>query len=211
MSLVELIRGKSARDTYATATLATVATQAGGNGRTVASVATVAVATPHKSIPEPIPGPPAIVGAGDLASRWWLIHFPDREPLELACFPPATHAEILEHHPVAIAAEPFTPATPEPARACSTCSHICRSGCCGNPVAAGLSDLEGVIRYHPHQGEGCPAWLATLDRELERRILAMAERCGCSGDELAQALDAARKEPDGWRRVLEAYENEGSR
>ena len=51
------------------------------------------------------------VGAGDTAtaSRWWLIHYPDRDPLEVACCPEATHAEILERHPDAVAAEPFTP------------------------------------------------------------------------------------------------------
>lgn len=46
------------------------------------------------------------------ASRWWLIHFLDGAPLEVACFPPATWAEILERHPDAIAAEPINRATP---------------------------------------------------------------------------------------------------
>lgn len=96
--------------------------------------------------------------------------------------------------------------TPTPARACSTCAHACRSGCCGEPVAAGLSDLPGVIRYSPDQGATCPAWLAILDGELKRRILAMAERWGYSGDELALALGAARSDPEGWRRVVEADE-----
>lgn len=95
---------------------------------------------------------------------------------------------------------------PTPARACSTCAHACRSGCCGEPVAAGLSDLPGVIRYHAHQGAGCLAWLATLDGGLERRILAMAERWGYSGDDLALTLGAARSDPEGWRRVVETDE-----
>jgi len=56
------------------------------------------------------------VGAGDTAtaSRWWLIHYPDRDPLEVACCPEATHAEILERHPDAVAAEPFTPTIRQP-------------------------------------------------------------------------------------------------
>jgi hypothetical protein len=58
----------------------------------------------------------------------------------------------------------------------------------------------------PGQGATCPAWLATLDGELERRIRAMAERWGYSGDELAWALDAARQDPDGWRRVVDSDE-----
>ena len=107
MSLLNLIRGKRESVGFATATPATFATQEGGRGRTVASVATVAVA---KS-PQGQTAPPAKVGAGDTAtaSRWWLIHYPDRDPLEVACCPEATHADILERHPDAIAAEPFTP------------------------------------------------------------------------------------------------------
>ena len=56
------------------------------------------------------------VGTGNpaTASRWWLIHFPDRDPLEVACCPEATHAEILERHPDAVAAEPFTPTMRQP-------------------------------------------------------------------------------------------------
>ncbi len=56
------------------------------------------------------------VGAGDTApaSCWWLIHYPDRDPLEVSCTPPATNAEILEQHPDALAAEPLTPTIRQP-------------------------------------------------------------------------------------------------
>jgi len=56
------------------------------------------------------------VGAGGTAtaSRWWLIHYPDRDPVEVACCPEATHADILERHPDAVAAEPFTPTIRQP-------------------------------------------------------------------------------------------------
>jgi hypothetical protein len=56
------------------------------------------------------------IGAGDTvtASRWWLIHYPDRDPVEVACCPEATHADILERHPDAVAAEPFTPTIRQP-------------------------------------------------------------------------------------------------
>ncbi|MBK7813135.1 MAG: hypothetical protein IPJ52_01900 [Rhodocyclaceae bacterium] len=54
------------------------------------------------------------VGAGVTASTWWLLHYPDRDPLEVACCPEATHAEILERHPDAVAAEPFTPTIRQP-------------------------------------------------------------------------------------------------
>lgn len=80
--------------------------------RTVASVATVAVA---KS-PQGQTAPPAKVGDGDTAtaSRRWLIHYPDRDPLEMACCPGMSHADILERHPDAVAAEPFTPTIRQP-------------------------------------------------------------------------------------------------
>jgi len=43
-----------------------------------------------------------------------LIHYPDRDPLEVAYCPEATHADILERHPDAVAAEPFTPTIRQP-------------------------------------------------------------------------------------------------
>ena len=79
--------------------------------------------------------------------------------------------EILASRPDAVAADPFeyppkpsttadiAQAEPEPALAsCDACAHVCRSGCCGEPVAAGLSDQEGVIRYHPNNGANCATW-----------------------------------------------------
>ena len=112
MSLLNLIRGKRESVGFATATPATFATQEAERGRTVASVATVAVA----KFPQGQTAPPAKVGAGDTAtaSRWWLIHYPDRDPVEVACCPKATHADILERHPDAVAAEPFTPTIRQP-------------------------------------------------------------------------------------------------
>lgn len=152
------------------------------------------------------------VGTDDTAtaSRWWLIHYPDRNPVETASFPPATHAEILERHPEAIAAEPIHQAKPEPGyKSCSTCAHATGRGGCGEPVAAGLSGVVGVIRYSPDQGATCPAWLATISGDLEARIQAMAERWDYSGDDLALALAGARADPAGWLRVVEADETEG--
>lgn len=111
MSLLSRLRDKQAGK-VATATPATFATQAGGEWRSVASVATVTVA---KS-PQQQTAPPAKVSPGDTvtASRWWLIHFTDRDPVEVACSPEATHADILEQHPDSVAAEPFTPTIRQP-------------------------------------------------------------------------------------------------
>lgn len=59
-------------------------------------------------------------GAGTVAvehaaSHTWLIHYPDREPLEVATCPPATRAEIPEQYPDAFAADLFTPSLQPPA------------------------------------------------------------------------------------------------
>jgi hypothetical protein len=129
MSLSNLIRRKNESVGFATATPATFATPEREKGRTVASVATVAVATfsNEKTAPPPKVGagsavmvpfdplagksPRAKVGASDTApaSWWWLLHYPDRDPVEVSCTPPASHAEILERYPDAVAAEPLTP------------------------------------------------------------------------------------------------------
>ncbi|MBK9955722.1 MAG: hypothetical protein IPP18_11435 [Rhodocyclaceae bacterium] len=111
MTLSALIRKRDTGN-LATAIPAISATQPKGEAATVARIATVAVANPK----EEKTAPPAKVGAGDTAtaSRWWLIHYPDRDPVEVACCPEATHADILERHPDAVAAEPFTPTIRQP-------------------------------------------------------------------------------------------------
>ena len=111
MTLSALIRKRDTGN-LATAIPAISATQPKGEAATVARIATVAVANPKE---EKI-APPAKVSPGDTAtaSRWWLIHYPDRDPVEVACCPEATHADILERHPDAVAAEPFTPTIRQP-------------------------------------------------------------------------------------------------
>ncbi len=167
MTLAALIR-KKATVRFATATPATVATLEVEKARTVASVATVSVAKSPKAKTE-------------MASRWWLVHYPNGAPVEVWTSPPATQAEVLQSRPDAIAAQPFHQsapepqpfhqaapepqplhqATPEPITDCSTCTHATYRGGCGEPVAAGLSAQEGVICYHGNGGKDCPAWLAT--------------------------------------------------
>ena len=48
------------------------------------------------------------------SSHWWLIHYPDRDPVEVACYPETTHAEMLKRYSNAEAAEPFTPIIRQP-------------------------------------------------------------------------------------------------
>ena len=96
--------------------------------------------------------------APDLTPRHgWLIHFSDREPVYVTCSPAATHAEVLQGIPDAVAAEPgkgvlcLAPA-PEfgpPCLAdsyddritCPQCENFTYSGICnvarpGGPVSA---------------------------------------------------------------------------
>jgi hypothetical protein len=161
MSLADLIRRKSVPAKAATATPAIFATQnaargaKGEKGRTVASVATVAVANHFKPISEPLSATLAKVGAGDTAtaSRWWLIHYPDRDPAEVACCPDATHAEILARYPDAIAAQPFTPVIRQPS-------------------ARMTAKEETAIR----------AWLALIDETNPAAIAEVVSKCQQDAD-----------------------------
>ena len=108
MSLLSRLRERQAAK-VATATPATFATQAGGERRAVASVATVTVA----KFPQQQAAIPAKVSSGDMAtgSRWWLIHYRDRDPVETAFDPAVTHAELLKWNRDVVAAEPLALAT----------------------------------------------------------------------------------------------------
>ena len=98
MTMLSRLREKRTGN-LATAIPAISATQPKGEAGTVARIATVAVANPKEEKP---------------TSRCWLIHYSHRDPLEVACCPEATHAEILEQYPDAVAAEPFTPTIRQP-------------------------------------------------------------------------------------------------
>jgi hypothetical protein len=109
MSLLSRLREKQTGK-IATATVATFATQERVRPRTVA---TVAVAPS----PQGQTAGQAKVGAGDTAtaSRWWRLHYLNRKPVEVACWPETTRAEILERYPDAVAAENFIPPHRQPA------------------------------------------------------------------------------------------------
>ena len=85
---------------YSTAscTSATYATPDTINTLEVARVAEVQVATPYKT---------DLIASDELISNWWLMHFIDRGPLQVAMWPPCNHADALAFNPTAIAAEPI--------------------------------------------------------------------------------------------------------
>ncbi len=142
-------------------------------------------------------------------STWWLVNYLDGASAEVWTNPPATEAEILDRRPDAIAAQTLHQAAQTGTTACSTCSRATYRGACGEPVASGLSGLDGVICYHDQGGKDCPTWMGSIPSDLEARIHAMAERGQYSGDDLAAALACARSDPDGWRKVVEADEQIG--
>lgn len=109
MTMLSRLREKRTRN-LATAIPAISATQPKGEAATIARIAriaTVAVANPKGEKT----APPATVSPGDTATacRNWLIHYVDRDTVQVVCCPEATHAELLESYPDAVAAEPFTP------------------------------------------------------------------------------------------------------
>jgi hypothetical protein len=101
----------------------------------------------------------ARICAGDVATevgiahRAWLIHFTDRDTVEVYCAPPATHAEVLERHPDAVAAESFTPTIRQPS----------------TPMAA---SEEMAIR----------AWLALIEETDPVTIAEVISRCQRDAD-----------------------------
>jgi hypothetical protein len=105
----EEVATRGARN-LATAIPAISATQPKEESATVARIATVAVATPEEAKTAPLPE----AGAGEVHSVLWRLRYADREPLEIACTPPASREEVLAGRPDATEAEPFAPAIMPP-------------------------------------------------------------------------------------------------
>ena len=105
----------------------------------------------------------------------WLLHYADREPMEVHFAPAADHAEALVAYPDAVAAEPLpevrTPVrnavrTETAARGCSTCRHRKRPGLSAAYCGGGRDDLPGAYGlHHPlrtlpaDQGESCASYI----------------------------------------------------
>ena len=112
MTLSALIRKRDTGN-LATAIPAISATQPKGEAATVARIATVAVANPKEA--ETDDGNSSRNSncssskpcKRKTAHYRWLIHFVDRNPLEVAFSPEASHAEALDAYPDALAAEPL--------------------------------------------------------------------------------------------------------
>jgi hypothetical protein len=81
-------------------------------------------------------------------SRWWLIHYLDRDPLEICCAPTVSRSWILEHSAGAVSAEPLLPPAPQTAA----------------PITA---DEQTAIR----------AWLSSTGEHEPEQISAVMDSC----------------------------------
>jgi hypothetical protein len=105
------------------------------------------------------------VGAGAATSRWWLISYPGRD-VEVACYPEATRAEILERHPDAVAAKPLTTTVRQPS-------------------APMTPDEEKTVRR----------WLSAIGEHDETTIAEVIDRCQRDADARDYFLRAAAELP----------------
>ena len=96
------------------------------------------------------------------AARFWLLHFPDREPLTVAFSPAASHAEVLAIYPAALAAEPIEPGRRQP-----------------DTLLAG--DQEAAVL----------AWLAAIGETDDATIADVLTRCRRDADARAYYLSRA--------------------
>ncbi len=107
----------------------------------------------------------------DAVSIFWSIHYKIGSTVKIWIDSTATEAELLVSRPGAVAAQPVsTAAPPTTVTSCGACANSTYRGGCGQPAAAGLSDRDGVIRYHPAGGADCATWEAIIPPDLELLI-----------------------------------------
>jgi hypothetical protein len=87
----------------ATAIHATYAISDGLDAPRIARIARVQVASPITT---------DLSGSGEVISNWWLVHYTDIENVQVAIWPPCTHAEVLALNPNALDAEPIPSPVP---------------------------------------------------------------------------------------------------
>ncbi len=121
---------------------------------------------------------PALVEALATAppQRAWLLHFAEREPLEVIFCPDQSHAEVLARYPAALAAEPIEPQPelgdawpPDDRVRCDDCA------CLGAPVRDGPRPCRAAAR-----GElaDCPRRRYTPAPDIPRRCPGFVARVG---------------------------------
>lgn len=117
---------------------------------------------------------PATDTAPPIRASHWMLHFADREPLEVFFSPPADHSEALAYRGDAVAAEPQpAPAFPQSAhesaqqsttRGCKSCRHCRRpglsAGYCGerNDLPPAYTDGHPLRLLPDDLGADCTHW-----------------------------------------------------
>lgn len=114
---------------------------------------------------EMAPGTGTEKGMG--AFRWWLVHYPDRPPEKIGCFPPATQDEVLAGKEEALAAVPFEPM---PARF---------------PLPSDMREDHLVRAWLDHIGETDPAIRAEVLAHCRSDARARRELLQWAGESLA--------------------------
>ncbi|MFO7703566.1 MAG: hypothetical protein R6V43_00280 [Halopseudomonas sp.] len=98
--------------------------------------------------------------ADAIVAHHWVLHFADREMLEVHFNPAQSHSETLAQYPDALAAEPV-PEKPEPLLACSDCFGYRRHGesgyCCARPDFPPAYGERHPLRVIPNAGI-CEKW-----------------------------------------------------
>jgi len=104
--------------------------------------------------------------------RWWL-HFAARDPLTVAFSPEATHGEVLDFYPDALAAEPIKAGGQEPGaimvgdglRSCNDCGNL-RGAVCIVAKPGGL--VSAIVGYRPVSGmlQRCAGFIRRMPMAL---------------------------------------------
>ena len=173
------------------------------------------------------PAPPAqptrAIEDTNTTSAWWLLHYPDREPVQLVSHPPATLAQMLQQHLEALAAEPMSEPSPAPHltaeadRSCWPHSSAMNSVEIGTFMARLARFTDKGMDYD--QAEALADKLVQRDREgddrrhcLECRHLQGAgrwrcgnwHRAGVARDGLARDLVLMLQRCDGYHPAMQA-------
>lgn len=151
MTLAALIR-KRETVTPANANPAKAANDGQEGGEPLAGLAALALANPTDA------------KTADAVTSWgWLLHFADREPLEVFTHPDAGMVRITREYPNAISAEPL-PAPPRPTTSCATCAKSRKPGasrhCCARPELTPAYGEGHPLRQLPDDGGAdCGRWV----------------------------------------------------
>lgn len=176
MSLLSSLRVKQATR-VATATPATLATDASAREGAVASVAPVAVA---KYLHEQTAGAVKIDAADfETKSRWWLIHFSDRDPVRVVTAPPATYAEMRKQYSGAVALEPFIPSIRQPSAHLNANEEITIRKWLTLIDETDLAIVDEVIDRCHHDVDARGYFISRAEAELPKPVLFLDDRRTC--------------------------------